>query len=309
MLIEQIPAPQLARRLRTEGVRLTTGAFTVHLHLSGRTVVQEFARLYARYPVEQQPGIDDARIRVGPAPWYRRLGGATAHTFADEFPAVKPVPMDRAFTALETGLNWGVMRSGAAPIIMHSAVLERHGRAMLMPAPSGSGKSTLAAALALRGWRLLSDEMAVFSFEDFEVIPNPRPVSLKNKAIEVIGAFAPDAIFSRTFVGTPKGDVAYMRAPDEALARLHQRARPNLVLIPKYQAGADTTLRRLGRSEAFNWLIESTGSYPTMLDTGFGLLARLVESCGLYALEYSNLDQAIALLTRLSDDHENSDPD
>ena len=92
MLIEQIPAPQLARRLRTEGVRLTTGAFTVHLHLSGRTVVQEFARLYARYPVEQQPGIDDVRIRVGPAPWYRRLGGAMAHTFADEFPAGKPVP-------------------------------------------------------------------------------------------------------------------------------------------------------------------------------------------------------------------------
>lgn len=63
------------------------------------------------------------------------------------------------------------------------------------------------------------------------------------------------------------------------------------------------------RTFTFNWLIESTGSYPTMLDTGFGLLARLVESCGLYALEYSNLDQAIALLTRVSDEHENSDPD
>lgn len=304
MLIEQIAPTQLARQLRTDGLRLNTGAFTVHLRLDGGTVVEEFASLYARYPIEQRPGIDDTRIRVGPPSWFHRLLRATAHTYADDIPAVKPVPLERAFTALETGLNWGVMRSGAAPIIMHAAVLERHGQAMLMPAPSGSGKSTLAAALSLRGWRLLSDEMAVFSFEEFAVIPNPRPVSLKNKAIEVIGAFEPAAVFSRTYKGTPKGDVAYMRVPDEAVDSLGEPARPSLLLVPKYRAGTDTTLRPLGRTEAFRWLIDSTGSYPTMLDTGFKLLTRLVESCGLYWLEYSNLDEAIARLNRLSDEHE-----
>jgi hypothetical protein len=40
-------------------------------------------------------------------------------------------------------------------------VLERGGRALLLPAPSGSGKSTLCAGLAFNGWRLLSDELAL----------------------------------------------------------------------------------------------------------------------------------------------------
>ena len=298
VLVGDLPRKDLARRLRREGVHLNTGAFTTHLHIALDSLVDEFAEMYALYPLEDPPGIDDAYVRVVGGALYSRLFKPVAHAWADA-QAIEPVPAERAFTAMETAFNWGVASSDVAPMIMHSAVLERDGRALFMPAPSGSGKSTLCAALAWRGWRLLSDEMAVFSFEDGNVYPNPRPVSLKNQAIGIVAAFEPRARFSRVYRGTLKGDVAYMQSPSEAIARAQEPAIPGLVVAPVYVKGAATTLKELDRSEGFRWLVDSSLNYASMLRPGFDILTRVAERSGLYSLTYSDLDSAIEAINGL----------
>lgn len=298
MLVGDIPREVLAGRLRREGVHLDTGAFTTHLQIALRDLVDEFAEMYAPYPIEDPPGIDDACVRVVPGSVLSRLWRPVACASADAQP-IEPVPKERAFTAMETAFNWAVASSEVAPMIVHSAVLERDGRALLMPAPSGSGKSTLSAALSWRGWRLLSDEMAIFSFEDGNVYPNPRPVSLKNQAIGTIAAFEPGARFSRVYRGTLKGDVAYMQPPTGAIARAHEPAAPGLVVAPVYVKGAATTLRELDRSDGFRWLVDSSLNYASLLRAGFDMMTRIVEQSGLYSLTYSDLDSAIEVINRL----------
>ena len=71
---------------------------------------------------------------------------------------------------------------------MHAAVFERDSSAVVLPGPSGVGKSTLCAALVARGWRLLSDEVAMIRPQDGLLQPYPRPISLKNESIEMIAA-------------------------------------------------------------------------------------------------------------------------
>ena len=301
MLVRDLSRQALARRLRSEGVHLNTGVFTTHLRIRIARLVDEFAEMYGPYSLEEPPGIDDAHVLVeAPSLWHRLVKPlAVASTTSL---AIEPVPVDRAFTAMETALNWGPVSSDVTPLIMHSAVLERDGRALIMPAPSGSGKSSLSAALAWRGWRLLSDEMAVFSFEDGSVCPNPRPVSLKNKGIGVIAAFEPRARLSRVYHGTPKGDIAYMQPPPEAIARAGESAPPSLVIAPAYAEGAATTLKALDRAEAFRWLVDSTVNYASMLRTGFEMMTAVVAQCGLYSLTYSDLDSAIHAINRLHAD-------
>ena len=80
---------------------------------------------------------------------------------------------------LEAGLNWCIGNLAHQYLVIHSATLERGGRALLMPAPPGSGKSTLCAALITRGWRLLSDEFALVDPATGLLVPVPRPVALK----------------------------------------------------------------------------------------------------------------------------------
>ncbi len=94
---------------------------------------------------------------------------------------------------LEWGLNWCVSAHCHQYLIFHAAVIEKSGRALILPAPPGSGKSTLCAGLVNRGWRLLSDELTLIDIASCGVVPLPRPVSLKNASIDVIRAYAPAA--------------------------------------------------------------------------------------------------------------------
>jgi len=298
MLIRDIPRNDLAQRLRSEGIHLNSGAFTTELTIEIPDLVDPFATMYARYPVEDPPGIDDARVRIlAPSRW-RRHFQRQAMALAEDI-VFERVPVAQSYTLLETALNWGVAASDVSPLVIHSAVLERDGRALIMPAPSGSGKSTLCAALAWRGWRLLSDEMAVFCFEDGRVRPNPRPVSLKNKAIGLIAAFEPKAHISPTYHGTHKGDIAYMEPPPAAIERAQETAVPALVVAPTYREGASATLKQLEKTKGFRWLADNSVNYSSMLKTGFEMLTGIVERCGIYLLSYSDLEEAIAVIDRL----------
>jgi HprK-related kinase A len=227
MLVGEYPRAELARMLRSEGIHLDTGAFTAHLQIELPHLVDEFAQMYAQYLVDAAPAIVDFRVRVASPSLLRRFVRPQAQSWVDGVDVMEPLPLDHAYPGLESSLNVAVASIEVAPLVVHSAVLERGGRALLMPAPSGSGKSTLCAALAWRGWRLLSDEMAVFCFESGGLRANPRPISLKNRAVEVITAFEPRACFTRTYVGTNKGDVAYMQPPSDAVARARGR-RPRI---------------------------------------------------------------------------------
>jgi HprK-related kinase A len=181
---------------------------------------------------------------------------------------------------------------------MHAAVLERDGGALLIPAPSGSGKSTLCAALACSRWRLFSDETAIFA-ADGALRPNPRPVSLKNRSIELIRRLYPEAHIGRVISGVPKGEVAYMRAPRAAVERAREPARPVMVVKPVFEEGAAATARPLSRTDAFRMLMENAVNFSAMLRHGFDVLTATVERCGLYELRYSELPAAIDAIERL----------
>ena len=299
MLIGDIPRTDLAHRLRNEGLHLDTGAFTTHLQIELPELVDEFAAMYAQYPVDDPPEIDDFRVRIAAPSLLRRFVRPQAQAWIDGDDLIEPMQRDHAYPALESSLNLCVATNDLNPLVIHSAVLERDGRALIMPAPSGSGKSTLCATLAWRGWRLLSDEMAVFCLEDGRLRPNPRPVSLKNRAVDIVAAFEPRARFTRVYEGTNKGDIAFMEPPPGAVARAKEKADPGLVVVPTYIAGAPATLREMGKSEAFRWLVDNALNYSSMLRTGFDTLTGVVERCGLYLLRYSNLDEAIDLIDRL----------
>jgi HprK-related kinase A len=255
--------------------------------------------MYASYALDDPPGIYDATVRISAPSALRHHFRPMVRVWANGQPLFEPTPLDRAFTALESSLNWSVAAVEFAPLVIHSAAVERDGCALIMPAPSGSGKSTLSAALALRGWRLLSDEMAVFPFEDERIHPNPRPVSLKNEAIDLIGDFEPSALLTRTYRGTPKGNVAYMRVPGTAISRAHEPAVPRLVIVPNFRKGEPAKLSALDKAEGFHWLVESSVNYASKLRSGFDTIARIVEQCEMFTFTYSDLGEAVAVIDRL----------
>jgi HprK-related kinase A len=212
----------------------------------------------------------------------------------------KPLPYQQAFPMMEWGLNWCISNHAHQYLILHSAVVEKNGIAVILPAPPGSGKSTLCAGLVNRGWRLLSDELGLISLKNLELVPLARPVNLKNESIEVIKQFAPQATFTREFADTNKGTVALMQAPTTSVARSEELVKPACIIIPVYTPGAATHLEHESKGNMFMHVADSAFNYSLLGLTGFETLVKLIDRCDCYTFTYSNLQEATITFDELA---------
>ncbi|WP_426340796.1 HprK-related kinase A [Pseudoduganella sp. S-14] len=290
----------LRARLAGDGLRLRTGRFSVRLQADMPSVAAGIGQLYGDYPLLQDGDFADFHLQLMRPRSARRWLRPQVRLHCDGYEMFQPMPLQHAFPMFEWGLNWCVSSRAHRYLIVHAAVLERQGRAVILPAPPGSGKSTLTAALCGRGgWRLLSDELTLLDPESGLLVPNPRPISLKNASIDIIRAYVPDAVLSTPVHDTTKGTVAHMRAPGDAVQRAADCARPAWIVFPHYSAGAATTLEPLARAATFMELAGNSFNYSVLGAAGFDALGRLVEQAAGLRFRYSALDDALDTFARL----------
>ena len=298
MKVSTLPAIEPAHRLK-QGTNLRIGPFVVRVQSSIPDVIEGIRLLYADYPQEINSTFVDFHVRLAPPRSPRRWFRPQVLFFFDGSVPFKPLPLDQAFPLFEWGLNWCVAKHINQYLILHAGVIEKGGHAVIMAAPPGSGKSTLCAGLVARGWRLLSDELALVSPEDGRLIPLPRPVSLKNDAIDVIRSFAPEVTIGRESADTTKGTVAHMKAPDDSIARADEHARPAWVICPKYEKGAPACLEPRSKAQTFMHVIKNAFNYSVLGVRGFQTAAALIDVCDCYDFTYSSLDEAIDVFDAL----------
>ncbi len=290
---------QMAARLESGQLLLRTGPFTLRLRSPLPQVAAGIARTYAAFPLAPLHGFADFHVAVLPDAGLRNWWRPQARFWLDG-KASMPLAARQAFAMLEWGLNWCVASHAHQFLVIHAAVVERHGRALLLPAPSGAGKSTLCAALVQRGWRLLSDELALLDIASGQLLGMARPVNLKNDSIELIRRFAPEAAFSASVPDTIKGTVALMRAPDDAVRRMHEPAAPAWIVLPRWQPGAAARLQPQGAAQAFMLLAGQGFNYGVHGRNGFEALGRLIDRCTCLQFSYDTLDDALACLDQLA---------
>jgi HprK-related kinase A len=213
-----------------------------------------------------------------------------------------PCHRNSLLPVLEWGLNACLFGGVHQFLLIHSAVLERDGRAIVLAAHSGSGKSTLCAALAFRGWRLLSDELAVIDPSNGHLLPLCRPICLKNESIRVIHHFAPDAEIGPVCSGTQKGDVAHVRPRREWVDRMQESAKPAWIVLPQYRPDATCRANPLRKGSALARLAQHSLNHAVLGANGFQALADLVEQSDCYELEFGDLDDAVSALEAIAVD-------
>lgn len=285
---------QLAARLAGPGLFLRTGPFTSCIRSTSSSLLDGICQMYGAYGIDES-GFADFHLHLRLSRGWRRWIRPQVHFENDGNVPFEPMPANHAFPMLEWMLNWCVSGNAHGYLIIHAAVVEKNGRAMMLPAPPGSGKSTLCAAMVSRGWRLLSDELTLIGLEDSLVRPLGRPVSLKNASIPIMKAYAPHARFTRSALDTSKGTVAHMQVPDASIARIDEPAALAWVVFPKYQAAAPLTLSPIPRARAFMRVAENAFNYSLTGARGFQALGRAIDGCSSFDFTYSNLDEAIAL--------------
>jgi HprK-related kinase A len=298
LIVGQLDEGALGRVLSGPGLRLRTGPVVTLITSPLADVARGIGVLYSEHPFGEE--FADFHVRIDRPSGLRRWLKPQVQFQFDGRPPFYPLPGDQGFPILEWGMNWCVSTNCHQYLIIHAAVVEHSGLALILPAPPGSGKSTLCAGLVHRGWRLLSDELTLLDPSSGKVAPLPRPVSLKNASIEVIRRFAPQAVLSPTVHDTLKGSVAHLKPPVESVRRALEPAAPRWIVMPRYEAGARARLEVLSRGGAFMQLVDSAFNYHLHGRKGFELLARVIAASDCYEFVYGDLEQAAAVFADLA---------
>ncbi|HRH81820.1 MAG TPA: HprK-related kinase A [Thiobacillaceae bacterium] len=297
MRVADLGRETLGERLRA-GLILETGPFRTRIVSRAPEVLAGLALLYGDFPVHTD-GFADFHVQVDRVAGARRYFRPQVSFRFDGSEPFKPLPADHAFASLEWGLNWCIAGQAHHYLMLHAAVLEKNGRAVILPGDPGAGKSTLTAALSLSGFRLLSDELTLIDRDDGLLVPLARPVSLKNASIDVIRGFDPQAVLGDAAYDTHKGTVAHLKPSAESVLRMGEKAHPAFIVFPRWKAGAEARLTPHSKADAFMHAANHAFNYDLLGRLGYELNAGLIDACACHDFEYSRLADAVDVFTEL----------
>ncbi|WP_405240423.1 HprK-related kinase A [Lentisalinibacter orientalis] len=297
-------APAEFTRRVEQGLGLAIGPFTARIRVRHDAITDALYKLYSDYPLVAEGSVFSFHAwldrRRPLLPW---RGQRVRFTVDGRVPH-EDMPASHGLAVLEWGINLVIALRFHSYLMLHSAVVARDDRALLLPAAPGAGKTTLCAALALRGWRLFSDEFGMLRPGTSDMIPLPRPMALKNESIDVIRHFSADAELGPAIAGTRKGTVAHLQPPTDSARRAAETASARWIVYPRWQAGSECRLEELAPADSFMLLATNAFNYEVLGEAGFTTVKGLVDRCRSYRLIYSDLDQAIEALERMADQDE-----
>lgn len=295
------PLQEISAGLRSGRLALHTGPLVSRIRCQLPDVAKSVHVLYAEHPCSLDAEFSDFHVELATPRNLRRWIHPQVQFLIDGDAPFEPLPRDQAPAMLEWGLNWSLAASAHQWLNIHAASLERKGRAVIMPAPPGSGKSTLCAALALRGWRLMSDELTLLDPQSIEAHALARPINLKNASIDLIRAFEPSTVWAPETYDTSKGRVTHLKPPPDSVQRMLEPASPRWIVFPRYVAGAEPLLKPRSKVQTFTHFAENAFNYSILGELGFEVVSRLVQQCDCYDFEYSQLEDALEVFDWLAD--------
>lgn len=276
---------------------IDTGPYRFRLDCAPRPVLAAVDVLYGGAASSTEPSEPaDFRVTLAQSALLRRLMRPQVVFRASGAEPFKPVPKSQAYPFLEWGMNWCISAHDFQRLLIHAAVLVRAGQALIFPASPGSGKSTLAAYLALNGWSLFSDEMALIDLQTLRVAPMYRPICLKNASIPLVRQWAPEALMTKPTPSTAKGEVSHLMPQPFACFRKLQPATVVGVVFPRFDAAAELEALEPAPMDTFRALAGHAFNYQVIGEPAFHALGRLVDATQHLQLRYRDVAAVESLL-------------
>ena len=199
-------------------------------------------------------------------------------------------------------LEWAIStlaveRLGRRYVFLHAGAVAWNGRGLLLPATSGGGKTTLVAGLIAAGFAYLSDEVAALDPTTSQLLPFPKSLCIKEGARRALAPLYPqltESVPRRRFGGEP---VWYLSPPEGAWPSRPIPAR--YVVLPRYQAGARTTLAPIARTAALPDLLGQSFNLRAHGGAGVGSIVALLRATACFSLTIGDLGAAVEQLQRL----------
>jgi hypothetical protein len=200
-------------------------------------------------------------------------------------------------------VNRSAVEAGDEHLVLHAGAVEADGRAVVLPGVSGSGKSTLCAGLVQSGLAYLSDELVALDLATDQVLPYPKPITVKAGSVEALAEMGlrqdcdrdPDDVL-------PSAEEWQLAVGGGTGLRVGRTCPLGFVIVPNYVEGAVTSLSELSDTEAFFALAANAVNVRAHTAQSTNALGRVVARCCCAALTFSDLGEACRLVGGLVGD-------
>lgn len=235
----------------------------------------------------------DARGDLTPVRFFTRDEPMPSFQVADDDPSHGTDLWVTMFGARLQMVQRAIKRLEGDRVYLHSAVLERNGTGTLLIGPYESGKTTFSIELLKRGWRLLSDDVALIDPASLAVEWFPKPLGIKR------GNWADYEHFwdpQPDWIPPPTG--AFL-IPATAFELSHVVESIEAMVFLKYDGGAPSAVEELSPARAVVLASECSGG--TSLESVRTLGALAERARHIFQLTHGGGGDAIAQLLRLLD--------
>ncbi|GJL74163.1 MAG TPA: HprK-related kinase A [Nitrosomonas sp.] len=301
MMVNQIPFEEFHMLLLKQGLRVAIGPFNICIHTAYKPLATQLYTLYRHYRLAQDE-IAEFHVRIVTERSFSNPLTQKVRFLLDGQSPFESFPQEQALAVLEWGINLAIAVRVNHLLLLHSAVVEKNGHVILLPAWPGSGKTTLCTVLTHQGFRLFSDEFGLMEPHQGIFYPIPRLMPLKNESIEAIRNYLPEVVMGQSIPNTQKGTVAHVCPPEESIQLSKQTAKAKWIIFPKWIADAPMKIEAISDAQAFMLLASNAFNYEVLGATGFQAVTHLISSCDCYKLVYSDFDEMIAALKKLADE-------
>lgn len=193
-------------------------------------------------------------------------------------------------------VNGAAVRQTPDKLLVHAAAAGDGTCAALFPGPSGSGKTTLVAGLLQAGLRYFTDETVAIDPDSLAVHPYPRSLTVKEGSWPVLAELRPERPPELLRLS---GGQWHLDPSSVGGAVVAEPAPAAFVIVPRYVAGAATTLDAMSRADAVVLLARSCFNLKRHGPEGLTTLARVARASACYRLVMGDLGQATALVQEI----------
>jgi hypothetical protein len=180
---------------------------------------------------------------------------------------------------------------------IHAGVVGTSAGCVLLPAQAGSGKSSLTAALAHRGFRYFSDEVALIQRSDFRVPAMPLAICVKSTGWEMMARYFPNIAELPMHWRDDGKRVRYVPPPNSTN---WVPAPVTHIVFPRHDEQARTAIHPISQSLALGRLMAECLALRQRLDHSIVQdLVRWIGEIDCYTLTFSSLEAAADAVTEV----------
>jgi hypothetical protein len=185
--------------------------------------------------------------------------------------------------------------------LLHSAVLVKNGKAIILPAGSRSGKSTLSVALVKNGFKYISDEVAAVDVDTLRVKGFPRAIAIRKKTLSLFPSLEPEIKHLCYQISNSKKayEIHYGVPSKKNLASMNRSFPISAIVFPKYSPKGYTALGEIKPAVAVFNLMRCSFNQRRLKEKGFRVAVRLVRQRRCYTLQIKDLAKGCEILDNL----------